>query len=318
MRISWQSPVTCKRASSRQREAFTLVELLVVIAIIGVLVALLLPAVQAAREAARRSQCSNNLKQIGLALENYEGTFSQYPPGRMGCDGYGAHQCVGYTTGAGTLGISGFVAMLPFIEQGNLHEKIDYTNVPWNANGSTTWATGGNLELITARPKFMVCPSDISKPFIDNFPVAGAKAATGSYGLVGGTNGPPNDDKLKHINNGMFVYRSGMRRADITDGTSAQMMVGETIGNDKSAHPNIWSNGSRFQTIRTTKNPINQKPNTGNLAGTENGAFGSYHPAGAHFVFADGHVAFITNSINFTNYQRLSWRDDGEVISENY
>jgi prepilin-type N-terminal cleavage/methylation domain-containing protein/prepilin-type processing-associated H-X9-DG protein len=299
------------------RAGFTLVELLVVIAIIGVLVALLLPAVQAAREAARRMHCSNNLKQIGLALENYEGTFHEYPPGRMGCDGYAAHQCVGFTTGPGTLGLSGFVAILPFIELQNLHDKIDYSTVPWNANG-TTWWTGGNLELVTTRPKFMICPSDNSKPYIENSPASGLRAATGSYGLVGGSNGPPNDDKLKHINDGMFVYRSGMKRSDITDGTSAQLMAGETVGNDSPSHPNLWSCGSRFQTIRTSKNPINQKPKTGNLAGNENGAFGSHHPGGTLFVFADGHVAFLSNNMNFTNFQRLSRRADGEPVTENY
>jgi prepilin-type processing-associated H-X9-DG protein len=123
---------------------------------------------------------------------------------------------------------------------------------------------------------------------------------------------------IKHLNNGMFVYRSGLRRADITDGTSNQFLFGEIVGSDNINTPTAWSDGSRFRTIRTTKNPINQKPGTGNLAGTENGAFGSFHPNGAQFVFADGHVSFITSNINFTNYQRLSNRADGEVVSENY
>jgi prepilin-type N-terminal cleavage/methylation domain-containing protein/prepilin-type processing-associated H-X9-DG protein len=307
------------RRALKPSAGFTLVELLVVIAIIGVLVALLLPAVQAAREAARRSQCSNNLKQIGLAMENYESTFREFPPGRMGCDGATGNQCTNFTTGAGTIGLSGFAAMLPFIEMNALHQKIDYngTSPPFNANGSTWWVNG-NLQLIEARPKFMVCPTDISKPYIDNSPASGLRIATGCYGMVGGTNGPPNDLNIKHLNNGMFVYRTGMRRAEILDGTSNQMLIGETIGNDQSAHPNMWANGSRFQTIRTTKNPLNQKPKTGTLAGNENGAFGSYHPGGAMFVFADGHVSFLTQNINFTNYQRLSSRADGEVVGESY
>jgi prepilin-type N-terminal cleavage/methylation domain-containing protein/prepilin-type processing-associated H-X9-DG protein len=307
--------------SLQKRRAFTLVELLVVIAIIGVLVALLLPAVQAAREAARRSQCSNNLKQLGLALENYESALGSFPPGRMGCDGAAGYQCTGFNNKIGSIGISGFVALLPFIEQGALHEQIDYTNSPWNAF-DTSWVNAANERLFTARPKFIVCPSDNSQPYRENTPSSGKRAATGSYAMVAGSNGPPNGNEIKMTNNGMFLYRTGMRRSDMTDGTSAQMMVGESIENDTAASQNVWTVGSRFQTLRTTKNPLNQKPGTGaflfNGPGTDNAAFGSKHPAGAQFLFGDGHVSFISNNINLLDYQRLSIRNDGESISSDY
>ena len=105
------------------RNAFTLVELLVVIAIIGILVSLLLPAVQQAREAARRMQCSNNLKQIALALANYESGVGVFPPGRMGCDGWTQDVCKD-NPGIQRPGTSGFVMILPQLEQQNLYDKF--------------------------------------------------------------------------------------------------------------------------------------------------------------------------------------------------
>ena len=107
----------------RRNTAFTLVELLVVIAIIGILVALLLPAVQMAREAARRTECSNNLRQIGLALVQYEAANECYPPGRMGCDGMNFDVCAG-DKGFERPGTSGFVMLLPMLEQQNLYDEL--------------------------------------------------------------------------------------------------------------------------------------------------------------------------------------------------
>lgn len=310
-----------RRERTGGRAGFTLVELLVVIAIIGVLVALLLPAVQAAREAARRSQCSNNLKQMSLAMLNYEDTYKCLPPGRVGCDGDGSQQCNGFNSGAGTLGLSGFVSILPFLEQRPLFEKIDFAVVPWSTNSSSPpnwYAT--NKQLVEARPKFIVCPSEIAKPLIDS---GSMKIATGTYGLVGGHQGPPNGAPIKFTNTGVFVYRSTFRLADITDGTSSQFVIGETRGSDgtvnnvvNAAAPNMWTTGSRFLTLRTTVNPVNQLPNTGTKDGNANAAFGSLHPAGAQFAFADGHVSMIMNNINFVTYQRLSMRGDGEVVGD--
>lgn len=321
MGVSWN----LSRCSARRRAVgFTLVELLVVIAIIGVLVALLLPAVQAAREAARRSQCSNNLKQMALGMLNYEDTYKCLPPGRVGCDGDGSYQCAGNNSGAGTLGWSGFVSALPFLEQSPLFNKIDYTPVPWGVTGG--WDNANNMEVVSARPKFIACPSDNSKPFVDNQPSSGKKAATGSYGLCGGHQGPPNGSGIKHNNTGVFVYRTCFRLADITDGTSSQFLLGETRANDgyvkgvaNACVPNMWTTGSRFMSLRTTVNPVNQIPATGTLDNTgapANAAFGSLHPAGAQFAFCDGHVSMIMNQINFVTYQRLSMRADGEVVGD--
>ena len=118
-------PVRGKAAAT---PGFTLVELLVVIAIIGVLVALLLPAVQAAREAARRAQCQNNLRQLAVAALNHEGTHKHLPPGRYGCDGAGTQNC---SPNAWSRAASGFLPMLPFLEEQMLYDSIDFNDGPW-------------------------------------------------------------------------------------------------------------------------------------------------------------------------------------------
>src|SRR6188508_3529740 len=153
-----------QRSAVDAQRAFTLVELLVVIAIIGVLVALLLPAVQAAREAARRSQCSNALKQFGLALHNYGDVFKVFPARRSGTDG-----TIGNDTGrtmANYQRMSAFIPLLPFIEQKPLFDAI----AAGGKYGSTTYAPGGPAAWNTSYPPFrtqvpiLLCPSDKTPP----------------------------------------------------------------------------------------------------------------------------------------------------------
>jgi prepilin-type N-terminal cleavage/methylation domain-containing protein len=299
----------------RSRTGFTLVELLVVIAIIGILVALLLPAVQAAREAGRRSQCSNNMKQIGLAMHNYHDTFKMMPPGRAGCDGDLSNQCAGASLMQQS-GPSGFVAILPFCEAQNLYDTFDFTTGgPWGS--SSGWTTANNKIAIMQRPPFLICPSDTAEAVVAGAGGSGVDATTGSYALSAGTSGPPNSSTLKHLNDGMFAYRKWRRMAEMTDGTSGTILAGETYNGHDAANRNIWSNGSRLQTLRTTKNPLNQKIGTGAfLNGSENGAYGSKHPGGGQFIFGDAHVEFISQTINFTTYQQLSTRAGGEVTGE--
>jgi len=305
------------------RRGFTLVELLVVIAIIGVLVALLLPAVQAAREAARRMQCSNNLKQIGLALGAYENNFGLYPFTRAGCDGKPNEYC---SEEYQCIGNSGLVAILPFVEQQQLYDLFDFEAEVWNIYHSR-WYTDypKHRAAVAERPSVYVCPSDDSEPFYKEGTFglpADAKLATGSYALVAGSIGSSLLAPymvMKHENNGVFFYASDICWSDVTDGLSSTMFAGEVIESHTYESTNVWSRAAREMDVhRSTSNPLNTPPGEGWTmdfgAYSFNGAFASRHPGGANFAFGDGHVEFLEENISLSVYQWLSTRAGGEVI----
>ncbi len=306
----------------KTHKAFTLVELLVVIAIIGILIALLLPAVQSAREAARRMQCTNNLKQVALAMANYEVAFGCFPPGRVGCDGDPA-RCPQVAQRVGT---SGFVMLLPQMELQSLYDQFDFNDGPWGY--TTTWVTE-NAEAIGQSVPAFLCPSDTSKPYSDSpaigslYDIGDAPAATGNYAFSTGSLSLDEgaSTNAKYNNDGVFFYLKAFRVRDVTDGLSKTMFVGEVIETHTSASSNIWSRAVRLMDCqRSTGNPMNTLPGDPTYYEAygfrANAAFASRHPGGANFAFGDGHVSFLSENIDLLTYQALSTRDGGEAIDD--
>lgn len=355
-----------RRVIASRRLAFTLVELLVVIAIIGILVALLLPAVQAAREAARRAQCLNNLKQIGLAALNYESTEGELPPGRMFSDG-----SLGLVPDEDRLkNYSGFFAILPYVEDSTLYDSVDIEgsgadNLIFRAEGdqflNPSWVAGHpNQELhkalISTTVQSYRCPSDNSLLLSERNPPdgteqynnAGVFFATGSYAFMMGTIGPgifqdaidPSITdcgvcgRAKRDNNGLGLYANGVSLRKIVDGTSKTIFVGEASQGDTSAGRNRWIVAGRsVDSMRTASIPLNSRiydeadssvnvpagndfipgdiiQHTGTGVDFTNGGFRSEHSGGCNFVFADGHVAFLTDETDFAVYQSQATRDE--------
>ena len=316
---------------------FTLVELLVVIAIIGILIALLLPAVQAAREAARRSQCTNNLKQIGLALHGYHDIYKILPPGAF----YGG--TVPGTVYQGSRG-SILTRILPFVEEDALYEMFDFNDVT-DGRVYNPLFQDGNRFMRSVTVSAFICPSDNNAIKLGNKP---NQIQPGNYwGCMGPTNNvsdspscgcpevalwrsysrtAPNTNAAApagvFTRNG-WVYQC--RFADVRDGLSNTIFMGE-VRADCSNHVRLgWSNSNRWGMF--TQIPINYDSCYANLAqataaggtgcnarcnwNTEVG-FKSRHPGGANFQFGDGAVHFISETIEHWNYQHLGDKDDGE------
>jgi prepilin-type processing-associated H-X9-DG protein len=318
-----------------------LVELLVVIAIIGILVAMLLPAVQAAREAARRSSCSNNLKQMGLALHNYADVYKAFPIRQAGTGTVGGNSNTNNNDR-----LSGMVGLLPFLEQAPLYDQIKsgnashvpYGPAPWITTNWPHWST--NIEVLD-------CPSDAGR-------TSDAIGDTNYVFCVGDSIAAITSTTNSTGNRGMFMRRVAFRFADITDGTSNTIAMGEVgteAGRDvrgavardsfaltgaptlcmQQADPNNkkvyaaaasigtwrgtrWSDGivsmSGFQTILPPNSPSCSE--SGGTAGSDSKAgiysAGSHHPGGVQVVLADGSVRFIAETVDTGN---LSATDPG-------
>lgn len=302
----------------RNRRGFTLVELLVVIAIIGILVALLLPAVQAAREAARRLQCTSRLKQIGLAIHNYHSTFKLFPisicyqtPG------------LGPNPSPQRNGKGWIVSILPQLEQESLFSQFVFTG---DFSAGSGMRDPANCELLKVNLTALKCPSDPDslELITTQWQLNGIEVAITNYkGVMGDCmmwsvstfGGTPYCNWATIPCNGLFwrnSYQWPRSFHHVLDGTSNTMMVGEDLPRYNWHTAWCYSNGDTGSTYA----PLNYMPEPPDPATWwEMRGFRSYHPGGANFCFADGSVHFVSESIDRDTYRALSTRAGGEVVT---
>lgn len=304
---------TYRTDSKLSRSGFTLIELLVVIAIITILIGLLLPAVQKVREAAARSQCLNNLKQIGLAFHNYHDAHQTLPPGYTASGPY--------VDGANDTrpGWGWATYILPYVEQGNLYNQFNLSQPVETFPGIQTML------------KIYLCPSDIpaSMPFavLNAFGNPIVTAAPSSYAASCGSDA---SDVADPTGLGLFYRNSHTRLTDISDGTSQTGMVSERAWANSQA---IWAGAPSGAVLRA--GPLNPwqtvtEPapcfvlahnNWINIRTDADGGlddFSSYHAGGVNLLFADGSVHFVRSITaegqDHQDFQSLGTRDGGEVI----
>lgn len=329
--------------SGNPRRGFTLVELLVVIAIIGILIGMLLPAVQSVREAARRVNCLNNMRQLGIALHNYEGAHMAFPPSRLAPDDQPIPSDRTHNSGVETAFQSWTTLILPFIEQGNLANQFDFKQPWFDADSSD------NATVIGTQVQLFKCPSaNTSDPF-DPYHCIGA--AAGDYGSINEvkkrvyTEVLNIDDPGEPARVGLLSKFEENPIARATDGTSNTLYVAECAG-----QPEVFIAGRRMTQADFANYQDDKVINfNGRLVPEDgtgwadpdcgfsiNGAIASgldkygpvminainvsevysFHPGGASFAMADGSAHFINDSIDPVTFVALCTRAGGEVVGE--
>ena len=300
------------------RPAFTLVELLVVMAIIGIMISLILPAIQSARETARRAQCQNNLVQLVLAVNNYEMAHGVYPPGTVDSTGPIHSIESGYHH-------NWVSQLLPYIDQKAAYAHMDRQVSVYHKNNEDVRQLGIRV---------LRCPSS---SWLSG---KGYSEYAGSHHSV--------EAPIDADNNGIFFLNSRIRYQDVRDGTSQTFFLGEklTISGDLG-----WMSGTNG-TLRNAGTPLNDilsiasgGPQSldgphgapGEAATSEEeeaetesapagpapndtavGGFSSYHPGGANFAFGDGSLRFISETISMTVYEQLGNRHDGQLLDSDF
>jgi prepilin-type N-terminal cleavage/methylation domain-containing protein/prepilin-type processing-associated H-X9-DG protein len=329
---------------SDRRLAFTLIELLVVIAIIAILIALLVPAVQKVREAAARTQCINNMKQIGLALHNHHDSKKVFPPGAAAdIDPWKTPLASGAVAPDRNWGSSWMVFTLPFLEQGSVFNR-------WQFNNESGWQNANNNALVT---KFTIasyrCPMSVLPEWN---PYPNGRLMYTTYVAISGSStdvGVRSKSGNLISNRGILFALSRVKMTEISDGTSNTIMVGEQSNHLRDANnkilfgrdfgggvtsvtcagPDGWIQGCQINPITgneiyncaTIRYPINQIGMTvgsggcGDNVGT-NIPLSSTHSGGCNLLFGDGTVRFWPNSTPLTTLSAAACRDDGQSFSE--
>lgn len=346
--ISGNAGLTARNvARKRDCVGFTLVELLVVIAIIGILIGLLLPAVQMVREAARRTACKNNMRQLGLALHNYESALERFPPGYAYISGSDFATQTGYPVSSGFvdanhLGHAWGTFILPYIEQQNLYEIVDIKLPVFDPV---------NLAARETKLEVFLCPSD---PFSEGrfvirddtttpFEQYAAASYCANWGPASGVLETPSDtsddinlDATPDQSAGPFFRSSKTKFRDIIDGTSQTLAIGErhngpivdSAGNPIGVPPHPNFENAWFAAVRDIDAPDddhghmvlfdtefapNNPPDSG--VGADRGV-AAPHSGLAQFVFMDGSVHTIPETIDLNVYRSLSSTRGGEIIGE--
>jgi prepilin-type N-terminal cleavage/methylation domain-containing protein/prepilin-type processing-associated H-X9-DG protein len=305
--------------ASPKKTGFTLVELLVVIAIIAVLIGLLLPAVQKVREAAARSKCVNNLKQIGIALHAYHDSHGAFPPG-------GSSEPTG--TPLGTNGGEGFsyhTFILPFIEQGDLYAQFDFTE---------NYDVGVDVTLESIYVPIFQCPSAVELYAVAN---DGATARTSHYlgnmgpkdpagseyqwsGIVSTGEAAGNTTQGGVALQGVLGLDTQIQFVQVTDGTSNTFLVGELSWKGANSY-RAWSRGCwspdnlNCVSCKNLTYPLNQPTVYVPTSNYDDVTYGSNHTGGANFSMCDGSVRFVSNSTSITILRATASRNGGETLT---
>ncbi len=328
-----------------KRTAFTLIELLVVISIIAVLMALLLPAVQRAREAARRTQCKNQLKQIGIALHAYHESHRTFPPGFIQSDPANAGAHVGYAWG---------IFLLPSMDWQGLYDRLNFNapacpNVPistWKCpsdpkiDGTATWTTTtvgaqlGDCTVMSGNPPAPVTTANRTQAqctqaggtwvFTGNYQTSRPAISYASRASYIGNFGSTALSSLSG-STGIFSVNSRIQSRDITDGMSNTFLLGERdMARGQATYEGVHYDitGGTTGTSSLTPSQANSgrvvlgtaQPGRPNSSG--NSGYSSMHPGGVQMVLCDGSVRFVTEAINATLWLNLSNRQDGNAISD--
>ena len=330
--------------NSSKRNAFTLVELLVVIAIIGILIGMLLPAVQAVREAARRTQCMNNIRQIALATLNYESAHGRFPPGVLGPALAGQN-----LTGAGPQQMGAVCLTLPFLEQSNVDNLVEPNSSPDrlgdDGHGNGSWLnfdpTGDgrfNTRLASqAKVPSFQCPSDGTDPtvvvtvsFYNDFinrdfrddNIFGLSFGTTNYSPVGGVAGDVTGSDALHSQwigyNGIFGNRSKTTFGQISDGSSNTLLYGEIAGQQVALVSRVpvahcWIGAINIPMINWNYDRTGLSDSA--LGGRDLHVYTSYHPGAVNFARGDGSAGSISDDTDLTTMYRLAAMKDGNVVT---